>query len=191
MTRTIRIHATGGPEALQLDDVPLPTPGPGEALVRHSAIGVNFIDTYHRSGLYPLPLPSGIGSEAAGVIEAVGPGVTDVAVGQRVAYSGGPPGSYAEARVIADEQLSGPALEMVQRRLDLWLAQHVKKLLGALAELETGEGLEGIARGIAFQTAEALGVLERSRVASDIKSLDQNARGALRKLGVRFGAHHL
>ena len=96
-----------------------------------------------------------------------------------------------QARVIADEQLSGPALEMVQRRLDLWLAQHVKKLLGALAELETGEGLEGIARGIAFQTAESLGVLERSRVASDIKSLDQTARSALRKLGVRFGAHHL
>jgi len=96
-----------------------------------------------------------------------------------------------QVRVLADEQLSGPGLEMVQRRLDLWVAQHVKKLLGPLSELETGEGLEGIARGIAFQAAESLGVLERSRVASDIKGLDQNARGALRKLGLRFGAHHL
>ena len=108
MTHAIRIHATGGPEALQLDDVSLPTPGPGEALVRHAAIGVNFIDTYHRSGLYPLPLPSGIGSEAAGVVEAVGPGVTDVAVGQRVAYCGGSPGSYAEARVMAAERRVAP-----------------------------------------------------------------------------------
>jgi NADPH2:quinone reductase len=71
MTRAIRFHATGGPEVLQMDDVTLPPPGPGEAIVRHTAIGVNFIDTYHRSGLYPLPLPSGVGGEAAGVIEAI------------------------------------------------------------------------------------------------------------------------
>ncbi|HEY8578328.1 MAG TPA: helicase-related protein, partial [Beijerinckiaceae bacterium] len=94
-------------------------------------------------------------------------------------------------RVLADEQLTGAALDMVQRRLDLWVAQHVKKLLGPLADLEAGEGLEGLARGVAFQVAEALGVLERSRVANDIKGLDQNARGALRKLGLRFGAHHI
>ena len=94
-------------------------------------------------------------------------------------------------RVLADEQLTGPALEMVQRRLDLWVGQHIKKLLGGLAELETGEGLEGIGRGIAFQLAESLGVLERSRVATETKSLDQGARAALRKLGVRFGAYHL
>ncbi|WP_026607685.1 helicase-related protein [Methylocapsa acidiphila] len=94
-------------------------------------------------------------------------------------------------RVLSDEQLSGPALEMVQRRLALWLAQHVKKLLGPLAELEAGEGLEGIARGIAFQIAESLGVLERARVADDVKALSQEARAALRKFGVRFGAYHL
>ena len=94
-------------------------------------------------------------------------------------------------RVLADEQLTGAALEMVQRRLDLWVAQHVKKLLAGLAELEAGEGLEGIARGIAFQLGEALGVLERARVANETKSMDQNARAALRKLGVRFGAYHL
>ena len=104
-TRAIRFHATGGPEVLALEDVALAEPGPGQALVRHTAIGVNFIDTYHRSGLYPLPLPSGLGSEAAGVIEAVGPGVGELAVGARVAYCTGPVGSYAERRVIAVERL--------------------------------------------------------------------------------------
>ncbi len=96
-----------------------------------------------------------------------------------------------QVRVIADEQLTGPPLELVQRRLDLWLAQHVTKLLGPLAELEKGEGLDGIARGIAFQVAESLGVLERAKVADDVKNLPQEARGSLRKLGVRFGAYHL
>ena len=96
-----------------------------------------------------------------------------------------------QVRVIADEQLTGPSLELVQRRLDLWLAQHVTKLLGPLAELEKGEGFDGIARGIAFQIAESLGVLERTKVADDVKNLPQEARGTLRKLGVRFGAYHL
>ena len=96
-----------------------------------------------------------------------------------------------QVRVIADEQLTGPALEMVQRRLDLWLAQHVTKLLGPCKELETGEGLDGMARGIAFQIGEALGVLERSKVADEMKTLPQDARASLRKLGVRFGAYHL
>ena len=95
------------------------------------------------------------------------------------------------ARIVADEHLTGPALETVQRRLDLWLAQHIKKHLGPLMDLETGDGLEGIVRGIAFQVAEALGVLERSRVADDMKTLDQAARSTLRKLGLRFGAYHI
>lgn len=94
-------------------------------------------------------------------------------------------------RVLSDEQLTGPALETVQRRLDLWLGAHIKKLLGPLFDLEEGEGLEGLARGIAFQVAEALGVLERSRVAQDVKALDQAGRGALRKVGMRFGAYHI
>ena len=95
------------------------------------------------------------------------------------------------AQVLANEHLTGPALELVQARLELWLAQHVKKLLGPLLSLEAGEGLEGMARGIAFQAAEALGVLERGRVANDLKNLGQDARGALRKLGLRFGAYHV
>jgi ATP-dependent RNA helicase SUPV3L1/SUV3 len=94
-------------------------------------------------------------------------------------------------RILADEQLTGAMLEKVQTRLDLWTAQHIKKLLGPLAELEKGEGLEGIARGVAFQVAEALGILERSRVAEEVKGLSQEARAVLRKLGVRFGAFHL
>lgn len=94
-------------------------------------------------------------------------------------------------RVLADERLTGASLETVQRRLDLWVAQHVKKLLGALFDLEAGEGLEGIGRGIAFQVGEALGVLERQRVAADIKNLDQTARASLRKFGLRFGAYHI
>ena len=106
MNHAVRIHTYGGPEVLRWEEVALPAPGPGEALVRQTAVGVNFIDTYHRSGLYPMPsLPSGIGSEAAGVVEAVGAGVTEVAPGDRVAYAGGPPGSYAERRVMPAARL--------------------------------------------------------------------------------------
>ena len=98
MTRAIRFHQTGGPEVLQMDDVALPPPGAGEVRIKHTAIGLNYIDTYHRSGLYPLPLPSGIGLEAAGVVEEVGQGVTGLKSGDRVAYGTGTPGAYAEAR---------------------------------------------------------------------------------------------
>ena len=94
-------------------------------------------------------------------------------------------------RVLCDESLNGATLDMVQKRLELWVAQNIKKLLGPLAELEKGEGLEGIAKGVAFQIGEALGVLERARVSDEMKNLAQDARGVLRKLGVRFGAYHL
>jgi NADPH2:quinone reductase len=104
--KLIRIHETGGPEVLRLDDVTLDQPGEGEALVRHEAIGVNYIDTYHRTGLYRLPsLPHGIGQEAAGVVEAVGSGVADIVPGQRVAYAGGPPGAYADRRIVRADRL--------------------------------------------------------------------------------------
>jgi NADPH2:quinone reductase len=98
--RAIQIERTGGPEVMQLVDLPVPVPGPGEVRVRHSAIGVNFIDTYQRSGLYKTPLPTVLGSEGAGVVDAVGPGVTQFAVGDRVGYSARAPGSYAELRVV-------------------------------------------------------------------------------------------
>ncbi|MFZ2869811.1 quinone oxidoreductase family protein [Zavarzinia sp.] len=96
--QAIRIHSAGGPEVMVLETVELPPPGPGEVRLRQTAIGVNFIDCYHRSGLYPLPLPSGIGLEAAGVVEDVGPGVTGLVAGDRVAYCLTPIGSYASHR---------------------------------------------------------------------------------------------
>ncbi len=105
MTKAIRFHKTGGPDVLQLDDIEVGAPGEGQAKIRHTAIGLNFIDTYHRSGLYPLPLPSGLGLEGAGVVEAVGKGVTQVKAGDRVAYAGGPPGAYSEVRLIPAEKL--------------------------------------------------------------------------------------
>jgi NADPH2:quinone reductase len=110
MTMAIRMHATGGPEVLRWEEVPLTDPGPGQARVRHTAVGVNFIDTYHRTGLYPLLLPAVPGAEGAGVVEAVGPGVSHVREGDRVAYAGGPPGAYAQARVMpADRLVKVPA----------------------------------------------------------------------------------
>ncbi len=105
MVKAIRIHKTGGPEVLSWDDVDVPAPKAGEALVRHTAIGLNYIDTYHRSGLYPLPMPTSIGGEGAGIVEAIGPGVTEVAVGDRVAYGNSPPGAYAEKRVLPAHRL--------------------------------------------------------------------------------------
>lgn len=101
----IRISRNGGPDVLDVTALPVPQPGAGELLVRHEAVGLNFIDTYHRSGLYPVTLPSGIGNEAAGVVEAVGEGVSGFAVGDRVGYFTGPLGAYASHRVVAAERL--------------------------------------------------------------------------------------
>jgi NADPH:quinone reductase len=103
--KAFRFHKTGGPEVLQLESIELGSPAKGEAQIRHTAIGVNYIDTYHRTGLYPLPLPSSIGIEGAGVVTAIGEGVMEVKVGDRVAYSGGPLAGYSEARNIPSRQL--------------------------------------------------------------------------------------
>jgi NADPH:quinone reductase len=100
MTRAIQIAAIGGPEQMQLVDVTVGDPGPGEIRIRHQACGLNFIDVYHRTGLYPLKLPHGLGMEGAGVVEAVGEGVTHLKAGDRAAYASNPPGSYSEARVM-------------------------------------------------------------------------------------------
>jgi NADPH2:quinone reductase len=102
--KAIRVHAHGGPEVLQYEEVPQPAPGRGEALVRIAAAGVNYIDTYHRRGLYKVPLPFTPGVEAAGVVEAVGPEVSEVQVGDRVAYTG-PLGAYAEYAVVPASRL--------------------------------------------------------------------------------------
>jgi NADPH2:quinone reductase len=106
MNHAIRVHEYGGPEKLVWEDIPLPSPKPGEALVRHQAVGLNYIDVYFRTGLYKAPaLPATIGMEAAGVVEAVGEGVTHVAPGDRVAYATAPIGAYAEARTIKADRL--------------------------------------------------------------------------------------
>lgn len=106
MTRAIRIHAYGGPEVMRWDDVPTPEPGPAEALVHHTAIGLNYIDVYFRTGLYKTPvLPATLGMEAAGVVRAVGADVNTVRVGDRVAYATGPIGAYATDRVISADRL--------------------------------------------------------------------------------------
>ncbi len=99
-TRAIRIDQPGGPEAMHLVEVPIGEPGPGEIRIRHLACGLNFIDVYHRTALYPLPLPAGLGMEGAGVVEAVGEGVTHLRAGDRAAYASTPPGSYCESRVM-------------------------------------------------------------------------------------------
>ncbi|MCP8882070.1 quinone oxidoreductase [Devosia sp. XJ19-1] len=104
MTRVVAVNAVGGPEALSIEDWPLGNPGPGQASVRQTAVGLNFIDTYQRSGLYPLPLPFVAGNEAAGVVTAVGEGVTAVKVGDRVCYQG-TPGAYAEERLAPVDKL--------------------------------------------------------------------------------------
>ena len=100
MTRAIRVHAHGGPDMLRWEEVEVPGPGPGEVLLRQTALGLNYIDTYHRTGLYPNATPHGLGLEGCGIVERVGEGVRDLAVGDRVAYGAGPLGAYAEARVM-------------------------------------------------------------------------------------------
>ncbi len=105
MAHAIRFHKTGGPEELALEEVAVGEPGPGQARVRHTAVGVNYIDTYHRSGLYPLPLPSGLGNEAAGTVEAVGAGVDWIKPGDRVASGTGPLGAYSTQRIVPADRL--------------------------------------------------------------------------------------
>ena len=104
MTKAVRFHKTGGPEVLQLDDVEVGAPGQGQVRVRHTAIGVNFIDTYQRSGLYPMQLPQTAGNEGAGVVEQVGPGVTTLKAGDRIAYTG-QVGSYCGERLLPADRL--------------------------------------------------------------------------------------
>src|SRR5947199_3696259 len=105
MAHAIRFEKAGGPEVLSWQDVSVGKPGQGQVRLRHTAVGLNYIDTYHRSGLYSLPMPSGLGSEAAGVVEEIGPGVTGLRPGDRVAYAGGPIGAYADERVMPADRL--------------------------------------------------------------------------------------
>src|SRR3979490_3237111 len=105
MPKAIRFYQPGGPEVLVWEEVQVGKPDPGEAPVRHPAVGLNYVDIYIRRGLYPVPLPSGLGTEAAGTVEEVGQGVTDIKPDDRVAYAGGPLGAYSEGRVMSVDRL--------------------------------------------------------------------------------------
>ena len=105
MTRVVKIEKTGGPEVLKFESIEIGAPGPEEVLIEHKAIGLNFIDTYHRSGSYPLDLPSGIGGEASGIIRKIGSKVKDFSAGDSVAYAGVPLGSYSSERIYSIKNL--------------------------------------------------------------------------------------
>lgn len=185
MPKAIRVHAKGGPEVLRLDEVTVGEPGPGEARVRHTAIGVNFLDTYHRSGLYPLPMPAIIGSEGAGVVEAVGAGVTSFRAGDRVAYAGGPPGAYAEARLIpADRLVRLPdAIDDRTAAAMMLKGLTVQYLVRRTHRVERGETVlwHAAAGGvglIACQWLKALGATVIGTAGSDEKAALARAHGA-------------
>lgn len=177
MTHAIRFHQVGGPEVLKWEEVSLGEPGPGEARVRLKAIGLNYIDTYHRSGLYTLPLPSPIGREGAGVVEAVGAGVTEVKVGDRVAWTTGPLGTYAEVKIHPAERLvklpDGISFEQAACMMLQGLTVHY--LLRRTYALKAGDTMlfHAAAGGvglIACQWAKALGVTMIGTVGSDEKA---------------------
>jgi len=184
MPYAVRIHAAGGPEVLAFEEVKVPDPGPGEARVRHTAIGVNYIDNYHRSGLYPLQLPSGIGQEAAGVVEAVGPDVTWLRKGDRVAYAGGPLGAYSTERVMpADRLVKIPdGIDDVTAATLMLKGLTVQYLFRQTYVLKAGETIlfHAAAGGvglIACQWARELGVDMIGTVSSDAKAELAKAHG--------------
>lgn len=184
MTYAIRLHQTGGPEVLRWEEIDVPPPAAGEARVRHDAVGLNFIDTYHRTGLYPLPLPSGIGLEAAGVVEAVGAGVSEVQVGDRVAYAGGPVGAYAEVRNIPAHRLlklpesinfNTAAAMMLQGLTAAYLLRRTYRVQpGDTVLIHAAAGGVGL---IASQWAKALGATVIGTVGSAAKSELAKAHG--------------
>jgi NADPH2:quinone reductase len=184
MPHAIRIHKTGGPEVLQWEEVAVGDPGPGEARVRHTAVGVNFIDTYQRSGHYKLALPAGMGNEGAGVVEAVGPGVTDIKPGDRVAYCGGAPGAYSEVRVMSADRLVKLPEGVSDRTAATLMLKGltVQYLLRQTFPLKGGETIlfhaaAGGVGSIACQWTRALGVTMIGTVGSDEKAAIAKANG--------------
>ena len=187
-SRAVRIHAHGGPEQLVVDTVEVGDPGPGEIRIRHHAIGLNFIDVYHRTGLYPLAMPHGIGMEGAGVIEAVGEGVTHLKVGDRAAYAANPPGSYCDARVMPAMNLcrlpDGIDFETgAAMMLKGLTAQYLLKRCKPVEGLEAGDFVlfHAAAGGvglIACQWAKALGLRLIGTAGSDDKCALAREHGA-------------
>jgi len=188
MSKAIRFYETGGPEVLKLEDVEVGEPGAGQARVRHSFIALNFIDVYFRTGRYPLALPegsgSGLGSDAVGVVEAVGPGVTDVKVGDRVGYLMGPQGAYSQVRVLPAEVLiplpdgisdRTAATLMMKGMTAQYLFRQVYPLKGGETILyHAAAGGVGL---IACQWARALGVTMIGTVSTDEKGEIAKANG--------------
>ncbi|HYD56234.1 MAG TPA: quinone oxidoreductase [Burkholderiales bacterium] len=184
MAKAIRYHKQGGPEVLQLDDVQVGEPGAGQIRIRHTAIGVNFVDTYQRSGLYPMQLPGTAGNEAAGVVEAVGPDVKDLKKGDRVAYTG-LPGSYCEQRLvpadrmvkipegITDEQAASMMLKGLTVHYLIFSTYAVKK--GETVLWHAAAGGVGL---IACQWLRALGVTTIGTAGSPEKMALAKAHGA-------------
>lgn len=190
--RAIRFAKTGGPEVLTLENIELPAPKPGQIRVRHTAIGVNFIDTYHRGGVYPVSLPSGLGMEAAGIVDAVGQGVTNVKAGDRVGYSSGPLGAYAEANVIPADRLVKlpqdiPDEIVAAALLKGMTAQYLLKRTfpvqrGQTLLLHSAAGGVGL---IAAQWAKHLGAVVIGTVGSDDKVELAKANGCAHVLNTR------
>jgi NADPH2:quinone reductase len=184
MAHAIRLHKTGGPEVLVYEEITVGDPGPGEARLRQTAIGVNYIDTYHRSGLYSLQLPTSIGQEGAGVVEAVGPGVTWLRKGDRVAYCGGPVGAYASERVMPADRLvkipegiddTTAATLMLKGLTVQYLFRQTFPLRGGETILfHAAAGGVGL---IACQWARAIGVTMIGTVGSDDKARLATANG--------------
>ena len=184
MARAIRFHETGSADVLRLEDVAVGDPGPGEARVRHSAIAVNFIDIYFRTGQYPATLPSGLGSDAVGVVEAIGPDVTDIAVGDRVGYLIGPQGAYSDVRTMPAAVLiripdgvndSTAATIMMKGMTAQYLFRQVYPLHGG--ETIVYHAAAGGVGLIACQWARALGVNMIGVVSSDEKAAAARAHG--------------
>ena len=184
MAKAFRFHETGGPEVLKLETVDVGEPGPGQARVRHTYVAVNFIDIYFRTGRYPLPLPNGLGSDAVGVVEAVGPGVTDVVPGQRVGYLLGPQGAYSDVRVMPADVLI-PLPDGVSDRTASTLMMKgmtAQYLFRQVYPLNGGETIlyHAAAGGVglvACQWARAIGVTMIGTVGTDEKAEIARANG--------------
>lgn len=184
MTKAIIIDQTGGPEVLQWKDVEVGKPGNGQVRIRQLAVGLNYIDTYQRSGLYPVPLPGGIGQEAAGVVEEVGADVSQLKVGDRVVYAGGPPGAYAEARVMPAAPLvklpdsigerEAAAIMLKGLTVQLLIRRAYKVAAGETVLLHAAAGGVGL---IACQWLRALGVTVIGTVSTEEKAALAKAHG--------------
>jgi NADPH2:quinone reductase len=183
MTHAIRIHKPGGPEALVWDEIQVGSPGPGQIRLRHTAVGLNFIDVYHRTGLYPQPLPLILGTEGAGVVEAVGPGVTDLKPGDRVAYAG-VIGAYAEERLLqVDRVVKIPAgISDHQAAAMMLQGMTVRYLIREVYPVKAGDTIliHAAAGGVGLilcQWAKSLGATVIGTVSSEEKANLARANG--------------